>query len=405
MRVLVLAPYAPSTTAAHGGARALAGFIGQLTRDHDVALVCLRAPHEPPVDPGIAARCTTVDVIARRELSASRPDRLRHRLRQLAAAGGRPSWVAAWRVEAAGATIERVAAAFRPEVVQFEMSVMAQYARHVPRNSATTVLVAHDPQLPASAERLREATGRARLAAWLDLRAWRRFEPRAYAAVDTVVAFSQRDREKIAAHSPTPVAVIPLGVEVPPAALNATGEPGTGLLFFGNYNHRPNLVGALSLIHEILPAVRLARPGTRATLVGPDPSPALRELAGDDTLVTGAVADVGPYLDAAEVVVAPLWTGGGTRVKVLEALAAGKALVATPTAVAGIKGLQPDRDVIVRDTTAGFAGAVVELLGDEERRAQFGAAARAWAEQHGGWRATVARFERVWRSGAEGLPP
>lgn len=379
-RVLVLAPFAPSATAANGGARALAGLLGELTRRHDVALVCLRAAHEPPIDGALEERCATAEVVLREDRPSSRARRLAR------SAGGVPEWVAQWAVPEAEAAVARVAVGFAPEIVQVEFSVMAQYLPHVPRG-ARRVLVAHDPQVPAGADRVRLASGAARLVRRLELRAWQRFEARAYADVDRVVVFSERDRERIGFPC---AAVIPLGLELPATTLDAVGEPGAGVLFVGNFNHFPNVEGALRLAREILPAL----PGTRATIVGPDPPAELRPGAG--LIVTGAVPDVVPYLAAAEVVVAPLWSGGGSRVKVLETLAAGKALVATPVATAGIEGIVDGRELLVREDPRALAAAIAELLADPDRRGRLGAAARDWAEANAGWRRVVARYEEVW---------
>jgi glycosyltransferase involved in cell wall biosynthesis len=98
----------------------------------------------------------------------------------------------------------------------------------------------------------------------------------------------------------------------------------------------------------------------------------------------GLVKDVYAYLDAAAVVVAPLRTGSGMRVKVLEALSGGKAVVAYPLALAGI-GAAPGREVFVAEDAQDFADAVVQLLNDPDRRAEVGRAARAWALEHARW--------------------
>ena len=95
------------------------------------------------------------------------------------------------------------------------------------------------------------------------------------------------------------------------------------------------------------------------------------------------------------MVVAPLATGGGMRVKVLEALAAGVALVATPRAIEGID-VTDGLELLVADDDAAFARAVASLLDDPERRASLGAAARRWAEQHAGWDDAMAAYDRLY---------
>jgi glycosyltransferase involved in cell wall biosynthesis len=111
--------------------------------------------------------------------------------------------------------------------------------------------------------------------------------------------------------------------------------------------------------------------------------------------VCGRVPDVTPYLDAATVVAAPLRQGGGMRVKVLEALAAGKAVVATPLAVEGLD-LAPGREALVAHDAAAFADAVALLVQEPARRARIAGTARAWAAAHLGWERSAAAYEALY---------
>ena len=130
-------------------------------------------------------------------------------------------------------------------------------------------------------------------------------------------------------------------------------------------------------------------------MIGDRPPAWLRDGSWPGVTVTGKVPDVTPHLDRAAVVVAPLSTGGGLRVKVLEALAFGKALVASPLAVEGIA-LTDGRNYLRADGDAAFADAVALLLGDERRRVELGRAAREWAEANLGWQVTVAAYEALY---------
>jgi glycosyltransferase involved in cell wall biosynthesis len=138
-------------------------------------------------------------------------------------------------------------------------------------------------------------------------------------------------------------------------------------------------------------------PGATLEIVGGDPPAEVRALAGEGVTVTGRVPDTGPYLDRAAVVVAPLRLGGGMRVKVLEALAAGKALVATPRAVAGID-LTPGDQALVGETDAELAAAIATLLVDPERRRRLGESAHGWAGEHLGWPRTLDEYDRLYAS-------
>lgn len=186
-------------------------------------------------------------------------------------------------------------------------------------------------------------------------------------------AVSASDRAAIAAVAPAlPVDVVPNGVETARLA-RVDGEPEPGrLLFTGTLDYAPNAEAVRWFATEVLPRVRARRADARLTVVGRNPPADLRAL---DVEVTGWVEDLAPYQRAAAVVVAPLRSGGGTKLKVLEALAAGRPLVATTVGAEGIE-VEDGRHLLVRDDPAGFADAVVELLDDRARASALAAAGR-----------------------------
>lgn len=195
-------------------------------------------------------------------------------------------------------------------------------------------------------------------------------------------AVSERDRHAIAELAPDlPVDVVPNGVDA--ARLGAIdGEPEPGrLLFTGTLDYPPNADALRWLCAEILPRVRARRPDARLTVVGRNPPAEIVALA-PEVEVAGWVPDVAPHLRAAAVVVAPLRFGGGTKLKVLEALAAARPLVATPIAAEGID-VADGEHLLVRESADAFAAAVVELLDDRDRaRALAQAGRRAVAERY-----------------------
>jgi glycosyltransferase involved in cell wall biosynthesis len=129
--------------------------------------------------------------------------------------------------------------------------------------------------------------------------------------------------------------------------------------------------------------------------VGGTPPAEVRGLEPQGVATPGAVADVSEYLDEAAVVVAPIRTGGGVRVKVLEALGAGKAVVATSLAAEGIDA-PPGEAIVLADSTQDFAAAVAALLDDEERRKSVALAAYTWARDREGRNTTAALFDRLY---------
>ena len=136
-------------------------------------------------------------------------------------------------------------------------------------------------------------------------------------------------------------------------------------------------------------------PNARLVLVGQEPGDQVRALAGAAVALHASVPDVTPYLEQAAVVVAPIRMGGGMRLKVLEALAAGKAVVASALAAEGIEAHAGEHFLLADDDDE-FVDAVVVLLNDGEHRRALGERARAWSEQHLGWERGVAAFERLY---------
>jgi polysaccharide biosynthesis protein PslH len=403
LRVLALLPFAPRFDSPHGG-RATAEFLIRLARRHDVALLCLRDPGEPQTEQALRDACAFVEEA---ELPSDSGDDstggIRRRRRLLGLVRGSPMQVSEWRSSLFERRTRALVESFAPDILHVEPLAMAQYLDGV-AGVAPVVLVAHEPVAQTADEVFRDTHGIDRIARWLDRRAWRKFEREAMSRADAVVVLTERDRRAL--ESPgagTNIVPIPLGVEIPPKPLDPVGTPPPSVLFVGGYGHPPNVEAALRLGREILPRVRERQPDVVLCLVGDRPPEEVRELAGDGTVVTGRVSDVRPFLDSAAVVVAPLRMGGGMRNKVLEALAAGKAVVASPLAAAGLdaEGAQQLR---LAETDAEFAAAIVELMQDEEARRALAGAGRRWSEAHLGWDARLDTFEWLYRSLLEKSP-
>jgi polysaccharide biosynthesis protein PslH len=180
---------------------------------------------------------------------------------------------------------------------------------------------------------------------------------------------SERARQRLPATTGT-VVVCPNGID-PPEPLAPAPSP--TVAFVATMGWAPNTDAALWLGREIWPQVQQRVPEARLLLVGRDPTPAVRALASASIDVSGTVADVRPYLAQTRVAVAPLRSGGGTRLKLLEALGVGRPVVTTSIGVDGLEDLV-GRGVVVADDGVGIADALVELLKDPERAADMGRA-------------------------------
>lgn len=382
LRVLVIAPFPPSRTGPHGGSRAVAHLVEGLAGHSDVALVYLRAAGEAAVDARLTTACDTVVELERAPLPTTAAGSRRRQLSMLRGlATRRPMWMSDYCCGASSiAHLDAFSRQWRPDVVQIEYPVMMPVARGVGPGTIR-VLTDHDPAYEAALDRARAASGASRAILRLDAMAWRHQERSALLRADVTVTFTEADRVTLQRLAPTSrIEVIPLTVPVPQRRLDAVGV-GERLVFVGNFVHQSNRDAAIWLARDILPLIRASVPSADLVLVGEDPRDeirtALRDLFG--VRVTGWVDDPDHYLDEAAVVVAPIRTGGGMRVKVLEAVAAGKAVVTTPR---GAAGLSSDRvaQLRVATTAAGLAEATIDLLRRPQARRELGTQARRAAE-------------------------
>lgn len=392
IRLLVLMSFTPRLDAPHAG-RAMASFLSRLADRHDVALVCFRADGDAPVDDVLIERCVVVEEVA----SPPTPSRFRQRATRLAKLfTSRPDRVARTRSAAFVDRVRAVAEAFRPQVIQFEFVEMAQYAEVLGDVNAARVLVDHDPGFSAATDYSESASGLRRLSRRLDAIAWKRFSRRVLSQVDRVVVFTDRDRDSVASLSGNSrVVAIPFAVELPESPLDPGGALPPTVLFFGDYLHAPNADAALRLLRTIMPAVRRSHPDAVLELIGAHPTSAMTSSASTADLIPGTVPSLTPHLERAAVVAVPLRLGGGMRVKVLESLGAGKALVASQRALEGLA-VEDGRHVLIAEEDAEFADAIAGLLADDGRRASLATAARRWAECELGFERTVAAYAALY---------
>jgi len=245
--------------------------------------------------------------------------------------------------------------------------------------------------------RMRDAEKRlwARLLLELEWRKLRRVEAKACKRARRTVAVSEADRAQLSALAPgADIVAIPTGVDTTYFAPGNTPEKPRELVFTGAMDWFPNEDGILRFFETTLPLVRRALPDVTLTVVGRNPTARLRaaaEAAG--ARVTGTVDDVRPFLAAAAVCVVPLRIGGGTRLKIFEALAMAKAVVSTTIGAEGLPVI-PGEHLLIADDPAPFAAALVELLQDPARRAALGAAGRQLVEWQFAWPQVARRFEQ-----------
>jgi glycosyltransferase involved in cell wall biosynthesis len=228
----------------------------------------------------------------------------------------------------------------------------------------------------------------------------RRFEGRTMARFDRVLAVSDVDRDTLQRIYPrsltAPVSVIPTGVDTAyfsPGPRDPSGA--RRIVFTGSMDWLPNVDAVVFFCREILPLIRQDEPDVTFTIVGRSPTPVVQRLAEDPWIdVTGRVDDVRPFLAASTVNVVPLRIGGGTRLKIFEAMAAGRAVVSTSVGAEGLP-IESGRHLLLADDPAAFARSVVTLLRDSEKRQAMESEARAFVAARYDWAAAATHFEQA----------
>lgn len=227
--------------------------------------------------------------------------------------------------------------------------------------------------------------GARRLVYALEARALRGLERRA-AAADVVAVVSDVDRRSLEDVVTHPRVVVVPNAWEEPAPLPPADDPVVSFVALMSWG--PNVDAAVWFCRTVWPRVADRLPGARLQLVGRNPARAVQELAGPGVEVTGTVPDLTPWYARTRVCVAPLLAGGGSRLKILEALAAGRPVVATTIGAEGLEDLV-GRGVVVEDDPDRMAAALHALLVDAEHSAALGSAgAEAVAADHS-WSAAV----------------
>jgi glycosyltransferase involved in cell wall biosynthesis len=234
----------------------------------------------------------------------------------------------------------------------------------------------------------------------LEAAALKRVELALLARADLVSVTSERERDVLRELLPgASVVVTPNGADTEAFAPDpqCAETPGR-VIFTGSMDYHPNEQAAHYFADAVWPRVRAEVPDATWYLVGARPPASFKRLAGlPGVTVTGQVAQTQPYLMTAAVAIAPLLVGGGTRLKILEALAMGKAVVTTALGCEGLN-VTSGEHLLVADGPGAFADAVSQLLRDGGERARLGAAGRALVEREYSWarsgRALVAAVER-----------
>jgi glycosyltransferase involved in cell wall biosynthesis len=280
--------------------------------------------------------------------------------------------------------------------VQVEHTQSAYYEREVGSVPWVLSLQNVDSELMRSVAREERPFTLSWLRAWSRRQALRAVERRAVPRADAVVCVSEADAAVFTRHA-REVVVAGNGVDDHLFAVPAELPAEERILFFGQYDFQPNTQGIARFLSEGWPMVAAARPAARLRLAGKGMGESLLRLVQRSERVeaVGFVEDIAAELAASRLVLVPIWSGGGTRLKVLEALAAARPVVGTPLGVEGI-GFEAGRHGLVADTAAELGREAAELLGNDARAMSLAEEGRRLAERFR-WTRTTAPAERLYR--------
>jgi glycosyltransferase involved in cell wall biosynthesis len=267
-------------------------------------------------------------------------------------------------------------------------------------------------------------TTRSRLAARLDLRRTEYYEGWLATCFDRVLVTSENDRAELArlalswrrrgGASPTDsteerILVVPNGVDLDYFSPGTESRDPLTLLISGKMSYHANVTAVVRFVQEVMPRVWAELPDVRLSIVGKDPPFQVRKLGSAENngsakgdggasrvQVTGTVDDIRPFLRRATVAVAPIYYGAGIQNKVLEALASGLPVVATPAAVSALD-VRPGQDLLVARDADELAISIVSLLRNPELRRQLGRAGRLLVERQHQWRTVAENLTRIYR--------
>ncbi|HUS06077.1 MAG TPA: glycosyltransferase [Bryobacteraceae bacterium] len=368
--VLVVSPYVPFPLS-HGGAVRMYNLMRRAALEYALVLITfVDELHTPPQE--ILDICTEVVEVRRVGTHTG-------------FVSTRPDVVEEFDSPSMHEVVRQTVRKWRPAIVQYEFTQMAQYA--VDGAPAKTVLVEHDITLDLYEQFYQHDPD------WeteYQLKRWQTFETAAWRSVDAVVTMSDKDRQRVT--GARECIAIPNGVDLVRFQPSGPKPEAARLLFIGSFAHLPNVLAVDFFLREVWPSLR-----EHASVLHIIAGARHQDYAANLNLrqpgieLEGFVADVRPAYRRATVVIAPLLASAGTNIKILEAMAMGKAIVSTPGGVNGLS-VRPGEDVELAESGAAMAQAIEQLLSNPDKRRNLETQARRSAEERYGWDA-LARIQ------------
>lgn len=361
----------------------------ELHRNHEVHYAALSDPREPE-GPARAGEYST-----RSFPVPFQPVSKRSPAFALELAGGLfsplPLAIGRWRSAELRSTVERLLREERYDAVVCDFLVTAVNCPQLEK----AVLFQHNVETMIWKRHAETATGAKQRFFRMQERRMRDFEEMAVRKAAHVIAVSEKDAATMRELFGVEASAVPTGVNVdyfrPPE-----GKPGEGLVFVGSMDWMPNIDGILWFAKDVLPLIRARRKDLPVIIVGRMPPPEIERLAEADPFlkVTGTVPDVRPYLWGAAASIVPLRIGGGTRLKIYEAMAAGTPVISTAIGAEGLD-VMDGQTIALADSAGDFAKRCLDLVDDASARERMGTQAMTMVAERYSWKQVTRQFEKL----------
>lgn len=383
MRMLFVTPTLPIPTS--GGRTRIYNLIKQLSAGHEISVASFVQPGERGRVEDVRPHCEHLELIPFDGFESLGKWRNRlHGWRSILFSQ-QPRYVRTFPVERMRAPLRHLVRERSYDLVVFESLLLVELASEI--GSVSRLLVEQNVESDIARRSLALANNPVhKLRDWLMWRKLLRFEKEWVQCFPVCVTVSERDADRVREMAPeTELHVVPNGVDVRHFAPNEHKRDANTLLFFGTLNYAPNVDGLLWFCAEIWPRIRAEMQRAKLEVVGIDPSPQVLALDDlPDVRITGFVPDIREKLWSATICVVPLRVGGGTRLKILEALAAGCPVISTTVGAEGLSVIDGEH-LLVRDAPVHFAAGIVELLESRDLRQRLALAGRLMVQQRYDW--------------------
>ena len=382
LKVLAVAPYCPYPPT-HGGAVRMWELLTRLAKKHEVHLAAMVEREQE-----LEAEATLRQHFPRVHLHLrGRPD---------AAPAWWPASVAEFKADDFERAIDRLCGEEDYDLVQVEYPILAHA---LPRFGRAKRVIAEIDVYHISYRRAAAvaATWRDKLLATYEWLRMFRYEAEHADQADLLLAMSEPDAQACRELTATPVRVAPNGVDTARIRFSPRVERPREVLFVGHFRHPPNVESVTWFAANVWPRVRDANWRARLLIAGAQPPPVVEALGHDPTItVTGFVPDLTPLYQQAACFVVPVRRGSGTRLKILEAMAAGVPVLSTKIGAEGIKANDGEH-LLLADEPEEMAHACLRLLAEAELRDRLAANARALVEREYDWGIIADRLDAAWR--------